>query len=126
MGAILLSIILTRLQRGLEYALNGLFGFGLGRRSLETLGLGGQLVVLRRKQLVEITDSLEEDVESGLAFDGPKDAAVLEPGMGEDAVKSAEDVDEVLDADVLAMRIGQNDETAGKEFLVSDNVGGPV
>lgn len=37
-----------------------------------------------------------------------------------------EHVDEVLDTDVLALGVGENDETAREQLLVGDDVGGPV
>ena len=46
--------------------------------------------------------------------------------MGEDAVQAAEDVDEVLDTDVLGVSVAEDDEAAGEELLVGDDVGGPV
>jgi hypothetical protein len=48
---------------------------------------------------------LEEDVEPCRALDRPDNAAVLEPCVGEDAVQAAENVDEVLDADVLIVKL---------------------
>lgn len=96
------------------------------RGSLQPLGLGGQLVVLGGKQVVHVADGLEEDVEAGLVLDVPEDGAVLEPGVGEDAVEAAEDVDEVLDGDALAVGVGRDDEAAGEDLGVGDDVGGPV
>lgn len=46
--------------------------------------------------------------------------------MGEDAVQPPEDVDEVLDANILALRVGEDDKSAREQLLIRDNVGGPV
>lgn len=93
---------------------------------LQPFGFGRELVVLGGEQVVHVADGLEEDVQAGLALDGPEDAAVLEPGVGEDAVQAAEDVDEVLDDGALVVAVGEDDEAAGEELRVGDDVGGPV
>lgn len=46
--------------------------------------------------------------------------------MGEYAVQPAEYVDQVLYADVLAMIVTEDDETARKDLLVGDDIGCPV
>lgn len=46
--------------------------------------------------------------------------------MREDAVQPAEDVDQALDANILAMKIADHDEAAREDLLVRDHVGGPV
>lgn len=125
-GAVLVNTVPPRLGSGLEDVLDHLLRLGLAGERLQALGLRGQLVVLRGEQVVEIADRLEEDVQAGLALHRPEDAAVLEPGVGEDAVEPPEDVDEVLDADVLAVRVAKDDEAAWEELLVRHDVGGPV
>lgn len=93
---------------------------------LEALGFRGQLVILSGEQVVQIAYRLEEDVQARLSLYGPEDAAVLEPGVREDAVKPPEDVDEVLQTHILALRVVQYGEAAGEELLVRNNVGGPI
>lgn len=51
---------------------------------------------------------------------------MLEPGVRKDAVQPTEDVDQALDANILAMNIVDHDEAAGEDLLVRDDVGGPV
>lgn len=51
---------------------------------------------------------------------------MLEPGVRKDAVQPTEDVDQALDANILAMKIADHDEAAGEDLLVRDHVGGPV
>lgn len=46
--------------------------------------------------------------------------------MREDAVQPPEDVDEVLETHVLALGVGQDDEAAGEQLLVRDDVGSPI
>lgn len=129
-AAPLLLRLLLRL--GLEYLRHGLLGLRLRGGRFQTLGLGGKLVVLSGQEVVQVAHHLEEDVEPGLALDGPEDAPVLEPGVRKDAVEAPEDVDEALDADVLAprpagpVRVAEDDEAAGEQLLVGDDDGGPV
>lgn len=110
---------------GLEDGRGRLLGLVLNG-GFEALGFGRQLVVLCGQQVVEIADLLEEDVEARLPLDGPEDTAVLEPRVGEYTMKSAEDVDQVLDPDVLAMIVAEYDEAAREYLLVRDHVGGPI
>lgn len=84
----------------------------------ETLCFGRQFVIFRWQQVVQVTHSLEEDVEARLSFDSPKDAAVLEPGVRKDAMQPAENVDQALDADILAMNVVDHDEAAWEDLLV--------
>lgn len=92
----------------------------------KTLCFGWQFVILSWQQVVQVTHSLEKDVEASLSFDSPKDAAVLEPGVRKDAMQPAEDVDQALDADILAMNVVNHDEAAWKDLLVRNDVGSPV
>lgn len=125
-GAVLVNPVPPWLGRGLQDVLDHLLRLGIAGERLQALGLGGQLVVLRGEQVVEVADRLEEHVQPGLSLHRPEDAAVLEPGVGEDAVEPPEYVDEVLDADVLAVRVAEDDEAAWEELLVCHDVGGPV
>lgn len=84
----------------------------------QALGFWWQFVILSWQQVVQVTHSLEEDIEAGLSFDGPENAAVLEPGVREDAMQSAEDIDQALDADILAMNVVDHDKAAWKDLLV--------
>ena len=99
-------------------------------RGLEPLRFRGQLVVLGGEEVVQVAHGLEEDVQPRLALDAPEDAAVLEPGVGEDTVQPAEDVDEVLDRGglvVAALARGRGrHEARGEDLGVRDHVGGPV
>ena len=61
-----------------------------------------------------------------MGLNRPEYATVLEPCVGEYAVQPAEHVDQVLYADVLAMTVTEDDETAWKDLLVGDDVGCPV
>ena len=46
--------------------------------------------------------------------------------MGEDAVEAAEDIDEVLEGGAPVVTVGLDDEAAGENLGVGDDVGGPV
>ena len=81
-----------------------------GAGSLQALGFGWMFVVLAWQEVVDVANGLEEDVEAGLALYGPEDAAVLEPGVGEDAMQAAEDVDEVLNGSALVVGVREGDE----------------
>lgn len=97
-----------------------------GRVRLKTFSLGRELVVLGREEVVHVADGLEEDVQARVAFDIPKDAAVLEPGVGKNPMQPAEYVDEVLNRNALVMRITQDDDSAGKYLGIRDDIGRPV
>lgn len=88
------------------------------RVGFKALCFGWQFVILSWQQVVQVTHSLEEDVEAGLSFNSPENAAMLEPGMREDAMQPAEDVDQALDADILAVNVVDHDEAAWEDLLV--------
>lgn len=46
--------------------------------------------------------------------------------MREDPMKPSEYIDEVLNTCILAVGVAENSESAGKQLLVRDHVGGPV
>lgn len=51
---------------------------------------------------------------------------MLEPSMREYPVQAAKDIYEILNADILAVRIGDNHESAGEQLLVRHHIRRPV
>jgi hypothetical protein len=92
--------------------------------AVEPFGLGRKLVVLCWQQVIDIAHGLEKDIQPCLALDSPEDTAMLEPGMGENTMQTAEDVDEVLNSGALLVVI--DDKPAREDLRVGHNVGSPI
>ena len=73
---------------------------------LQPLCLWGQLVILRREEIVGIANRLEEDVQARLTLYAPKDAPVLEPGMRKYSIYSSKDVGQLAYLRVLCRLVG--------------------
>jgi hypothetical protein len=106
------------LWRRLENGWGRLFSFRLNNWSLEAFGFRGEFVVLGREQVVQVADCLEEDIQTRLAFHGPEYAAVLEPCMGENTMKSPEYVHQVFHPGMSAVSIVKDGKAAREELLI--------
>ena len=95
--------------------------------AFHALGFLGDGVVVFGNEVVDVADGFVEDVQTLVAFDGPEDVAVLEPGVREHAVHAPEDVGQVSDALLVAAGgLAAEGQSAREVFLRGEDVGGPV
>lgn len=83
-------------------------------------------VVVFRNELVFVTNGLEEHVDAMCGFDVPEDLAMLEPGVGEDAVDATEDVGELAHALEDIAAFSAELESGREVFAGCEDVGCPV
>ena len=96
-------------------------------RSVHTLRLGGDGVIVLRDQRVDVTNRLEQYVSPFGAFNGPEDATVLEPRVGEDSVDATKHVGEMAHGGLRTSRgFGTQSQTGGEVFWRAQDVGCPV
>ena len=93
---------------------------------LDAFGFGRNGVVVFGDQTVLVANSLEQQVQTSLGLDSPEDVSVRKPGMGEDAVDSAEDFGHFTDLGLGRKRLSTQTEPAGEELGRSQSGSAPI